>query len=1203
MKFSKLLVLGALWLTAGSAMAEIVDGVRQKPVPATTSFVVETEVYIYNTGAKSFFTQGNSWATQASVSDEGRKMQFIARAEEGVYELKQYNWRLATDPGGAFAEGWRNVFFESETALFCDRGSQANYGFSVVDNGATFRICAASSESGINPSLNSDTYPASFVGLDVTENASNTALSPFLDATEGHYIEWAMVTPEEHEAWMELAKVYSKAQDLKSVIDEAKEKGVDVAAEETVYLNEAATIEDLEAAIDSVKAKMANAASPSNPANLSSYIVNPSYDDGKNTGWSGTTPAFGYTAAEFYEKNYNAYQDLSDIPNGVYAVGVQGFFRPGSTVDAYAKWPNGTDLNAMLYAKVGEDSLNVALVNIFEGSTNEKFGVGREYGENGAADEGQEHYVPNDMQSAAEYFKQGRYHNTILIGTNDNTLRIGLKKDDSNFGMNWTMWDNWTLSYLGDTPEAYQYWINETKKNVTDYSLLLDGVLYTESYLTTYNSVVSNASGNDFASAIEAIHSINDAAAALEKNVSLYKELQELKEEAIALGNGAFDEEYKSILAEWVEFDLADIFKYHNLTNEKLEEAIATGRQYIKDVKDRPTGNSDVTSYLTNPDFSTNNWNGWTKEAASGGNVAVSNSCAEAWNNSSFDIYQTYEGAPVGVYEISVQGFYRYGRGDNAWNKYQAQEDSYVKPNGAPVYVYLNAKKTPFKNVFDEPGQAEEFYSSVGGDTHNCYVAEDGGYYPDGMASAAVAFDAGYYTQTAYGLVKEGDPLRIGVKGSSNQLGDSWVIFDNFKLTYKGYDAQAIGEVLAEELEKASELLKSDMGKTAYASLSKAIADANAAIQANNGKAMFDALNSLFEAEDEVNASIKKFADLAAAMENFNQEIEASNNSTAKTDASILYETIQTKLGNHEIDESELDGLYEQINNMITKLRMPDYASAADTNPIDFTNVITNAHYNENADGWTTEAKVGYSADGANAEIFGQAYDYYQEFSGLPAGTYRVAVQAFYRAGGAKEDYADYIGENVNNNAYLYAEGTSPVSQAVSRLSSYVMEVQDTEGWTNDANPSSWAVAEDQDLGDDVHNYILVCNNMSNAADLFGNGEQYGGDPILGTGNVVTVKVGDDGKLRLGLKKLKEMDNDWTIFDEWQLWYFGANSQLTISGDPYTEGIEEVLDLNDVVKSEYFTIDGRKATAVQKGIIIQKMTLVNGAVVVKKIRK
>ena len=165
------------------------------------------------------------------------------------------------------------------------------------------------------------------------------------------------------------------------------------------------------------------------------------------------------------------------------------------------------------------------------------------------------------------------------------------------------------------------------------------------------------------------------------------------------------------------------------------------------------------------------------------------------------------------------------------------------------------------------------------------------------------------------------------------------------------------------------------------------------------------------------------------------------------------------------------------------------------------------------------------------------------------------------------------------------------------------MEVQDTEGWTNDANPSSWAVAEDQDLGDDVHNYILVCNNMSNAADLFGNGEQYGGDPILGTGNVVTVKVGDDGKLRLGLKKLKEMDNDWTIFDEWQLWYFGANSQLTISGDPYTEGIEEVLDLNDVVKSEYFTIDGRKATAVQKGIIIQKMTLVNGAVVVKKIRK
>jgi hypothetical protein len=39
------------------------------------------------------------------------------------------------------------------------------------------------------------------------------------------------------------------------------------------------------------------------------------------------------------------------------------------------------------------------------------------------------------------------------------------------------------------------------------------------------------------------------------------------------------------------------------------------------------------------------------------------------------------------------------------------------------------------------------------------------------------------------------------------------------------------------------------------------------------------------------------------------------------------------------------------------------------------------------------------------------------------------------------------------------------------------------------------------------------------------------------------------------------------------------------------------------VKVEYFMLDGRKATASQKGIMIQKVTFENGAVIVRKVRK
>jgi len=45
------------------------------------------------------------------------------------------------------------------------------------------------------------------------------------------------------------------------------------------------------------------------------------------------------------------------------------------------------------------------------------------------------------------------------------------------------------------------------------------------------------------------------------------------------------------------------------------------------------------------------------------------------------------------------------------------------------------------------------------------------------------------------------------------------------------------------------------------------------------------------------------------------------------------------------------------------------------------------------------------------------------------------------------------------------------------------------------------------------------------------------------------------------------------------------------------------MDLTDSIKSEYFTLDGRKATAVQKGILIEKVTFSNGAAVVRKIRR
>lgn len=66
--------------------------------------------------------------------------------------------------------------------------------------------------------------------------------------------------------------------------------------------------------------------------------------------------------------------------------------------------------------------------------------------------------------------------------------------------------------------------------------------------------------------------------------------------------------------------------------------------------------------------------------------------------------------------------------------------------------------------------------------------------------------------------------------------------------------------------------------------------------------------------------------------------------------------------------------------------------------------------------------------------------------------------------------------------------------------------------------------------------------------------------------------------------------------------YFGKNSDNKATGDNVT-AIRTLDGQGETVKVEFFTLDGRKAGAAQKGLIIMKQTLDNGSIIVKKIRK
>ena len=414
---------------------------------------------------------------------------------------------------------------------------------------------------------------------------------------------------------------------------------------------------------------------------------------------------------------------------------------------------------------------------------------------------------------------------------------------------------------------------------------------------------------------------------ALAEQVALYNKAQELKEwiDKIKAQNGNAS-------------TLESVYLDESSTMEQLQEAIDSASPlYIKAIVDNAPDkeNIDLTIALVNPDYEQGE-SGWTVEATSGtgaygrqGNVrpggSATNQCYEAWNNSAFDIYQTLPDMPVGVYEIEVQGFYRYGR-NNAWNDYLAQNVDYVKPQGVPVYVYLNNNATNFTNIFADPKQItnESFYS--GGSTDYNSQSKEGTtyYFPNGMASAAIAFSDGMYKQSAYGLIaNEGDAFRIGVKGNSNQLGDSWVIWDNFKLYYRGFKAEVVQPILETAMADLNQYAGLLMGKTEYAALSKALTDAQTAIDQQNGENMFKALNDLYDVKESVIASKDLFLaqEVPADLANLQNAITDLANARMSVATRAAATTLEAGIkGNTLYEGTEIEKLKSDVNATISNL-------------------------------------------------------------------------------------------------------------------------------------------------------------------------------------------------------------------------------------------------------------------------------------------
>ena len=1264
MKIAKLLVLSALWLVAGSAMA--LDDVRQKPaLPKTQGFVesesTDTYYYLFNVQAEKFFTEGNAWGTQVSLGETGLKASFVP--DGGAYLFNDFS---------VSKNAWKLVFFDNENQMFVDLGTQANYRWGVENNGATFRLYAASAEEG-NPGWDDGAKPAYREGqyMGWVAGSSSTACVPYLPVAEGNCIDWAFVAPEDYDPYAEGIALYNAGHALKEVIENAEGLGANVADALAIYNNLASTVDEMNAAGEKLKpiitsrealkkalddAKAAgfaatadydavyanpdatktqldkaledlNAAviewgktnaSVEHPADMTAKIKNPNFDNASYTGWSGTAPNMTGSGAhgpanvpEKWNDTFDTYQDIEELPAGVYSLSAQTMWR-GSWNDM----KNNIGPASKLYAVADGNEASVPFNYAYAPLNTEPVGGdtswGVSAGETSTTDEetGVTYYIPNDPSAFRVYAEKGWYDTKVYFGLNEGTLRIGVKNPaklgDSD---NWSVWDTFKLTYYGTGADAAKLYLDETIKNYSEMNIE-EGTIYTESYLTAYNEELKKEIvANSFAEVASAMAEIEGAKKDLEKNLQLWKSWQAKVDDAYK--NYMLNNDYEGLvsmddLGDYYMEEYEDRFvaqQDYSWTNEELEAEIAKIEAMMQAVKDEflsgeIADGTDMTRYITNPGFDADEdinsgaAEGWTIDSGSGGNITrgplgegnktlmegalgYMNWCFEAWHRYNWDVWQEVEDLPKGMYELNVQGYVRcevggYNRGDDINPDYPS-----------PIYLYMNSAKAQFPSVYSESPadyghemvQVEDWYQEVINDKP----------YPNSMGGAAQCFGWDMYKMTAFGLIaKKGDKFRIGVKMEGNQ--DWWCIWDSFKLTYRKPTVDIVKPILEEELAKLDP--NQGMGSEVIEGLNKVREEAQAAIDSGDAEQMFDALVAVYDISDAIQASVKKFNELNTANEDLAYLIPAAEVDEIRNEANALYQQVFNGIENHTIATEEIDGLLNEISKMINRLGIPaGMADASDANPVECTGVIINPGYVDGNDkGWTGGAAINASA--LDAEKFNTNFNYYQKIQGLPAGTYQVTLTGYYRAGAAANDYSTWIEDpTANNNAKLYAVGEAG-DTCVTDMKRLASEAQVMESLPNEY---VWASEENQ---------LAVPNSMATGGDLFMMENEATGKNFY-AGNTVTVKVGEDGNLTIGLKKNVLLQDDWTLWTNWQLFYYGTNSAL----EPNIETAIKELGSDDVVKTEYFSLNGARLSKAQKGLIIMKKTMKDGSVKIYKVRK
>lgn len=831
----------------------------------------------------------------------------------------------------------------------------------------------------------------------------------------------------------------------------------------------------------------------------------------------------------------------------------------------------------------------------------------------------------NTYNNMLNYWKDG--FETYAIVPKDGTLTFGIMIENANY--NWVAAKNFRVYYMGDSYESLDYVRNNSDMFAQPFP---EETFAMQQLLDDYNNAIPNygkaQNAEELLDAVQKLVSLSDS---VQNNANAYKAYKDRVDGLKAgIDNGEIDldgpdadilfdylddlgEEFGPNSETAVEYGFKNGYSAYIIANRLLKtEEITEELEFLNKLYDAAVRTSlkdgtDLTNLIVNPGFEEDlvdgKGKGWNLDTSKGGTGSLTNwrggdsknYCAEAYEQN-FDVYQEIEGLKDGIYEVSVQAFYRGGWPEAAWDNYK--KDPEMKGD-AKVYseVYLNEFSTPIRNVMeitlDDVSQftSKDNYSSFavtgadGETTTNVFV-------PNGMASASTSFSLEdpekNYTMSAYGLVTDGK-IRLGIRRLTTPPSNAgtWTLWDNFKLTYRAKNPELAAQVLDAKAKELNELLTtSEENMTdpviqnsvyAYTESQKSnLSDAakyevlietnDALVAAKENIQQVGAYKTAYEAYQAACDELEKLdesqeADIWDQIDEMDDELDGDDGAAFR---SLSTEDLVTLIAKVEDFTKEVQAAIDDIK---LAEKIAEMADATDDKPYDATSWIINpdmedSSQDSNADaskkmaGWDFWKAKGNGpvkgSDGINGRsleawsgTIGAELEFtaYQTLTGLPAGKYELSAKAANASNGVAEDET------------LWAD---PEKAATGRA--YLCAIL-----SDGENEKAVSTPVEPNVG------------SATAANTY----------------TVTFTVEEGNDVKIGFQSIGTMPFRWFMCDDFTLTYYGTESakvDSTDEGDVVAiEGVEETAPATKAIAGIY-NASGAKIATLQQGINIVKYT-------------